>query len=429
MAFFLAGAPMAASQRFGDSETDVFSIGATGQIGVSWVTPLGALQQPLPLTPIDTFPPAGHLAAIGQFGTDSPQTDVFAVDMQGALNVLYAGPPGTSYRRLKINPSETYPPGAPLAAAGQLAKSNVVGVRPLISQTDVFVIGADGGLDVHFVVGEGLWDVVKVGPRGIAPPGTPLAAGMRTITEGFLEVAVQTYLFFVDANGALNAYSVDATGLWQTQVISAQGTFSSTIGDGYRIIWPGTYLAVSQQFGTAQLDLFAIDADGTLNVFSTSGAAWANQKIRPDIKLTPGAPLTASQQFIPGVNQTNLMTFDPSGTMNIFFVQGEGAWDWKTVESWYIQDPSGGPPHLVPMRCSLASSRQFAWPGINSMRLDVLLIDTANQLEIFWVVESGAWQRTVLADQAALPPNGIGSSTNIELHNNCAILSGSKFPL
>jgi hypothetical protein len=34
MSFFVAGASVAASPRFGGSETDVFSVGATGQIGV-----------------------------------------------------------------------------------------------------------------------------------------------------------------------------------------------------------------------------------------------------------------------------------------------------------------------------------------------------------------------------------------------------------
>lgn len=413
MAFFMAGAPMAASQRFGGSETDVFSIGVTGQIGVSWVTPLGELQQPLPITLINAFPPAGYLAAIQQFGIDTPQTDVFAVDVEGALNVLYAGPPGSSYRRLKISASGIYPPGSPLAAAGQLGGSK--SVRPLFKQTDLFIMGPDGGLNVHFA-GEGFWDVVKVGPRGIAAPGTPLAAGVRTIKEGYLEVAVGTYLFFVDGNGALNAYSVDASGLWQTEVISAQGTFAQTISDGDRVIFPGTYLAASQQFGTAQLDVFAVDSRGTLNVFSTSGAGWVNQKIRPDIALTAGAPLTASQQFITGADQTDVMIFDPSGTMNIFSVQGAGAWSWKTV----------GPGRLVPpaLLCQLASSRQFASPNINSMRLDVFFINNANQLEIFWVVENETWQRTVLADQAELPSDGIGSYSNFELHNNCDPIIG-----
>jgi hypothetical protein len=378
----------------------------------------------LPLTPLDTFPPAGYLAAIEQFGTDNPQTDVFAVDMQGTLNVLYAGPPGSSYRRLKINPlGEIYPPGAPLAAAGQLVKSNGVVPRPVIGQTDVFIIGEDKGVNVHFAVGDGVWDLMKVGPRGIAPTGTPLAAGVRTMTEGYLEVAVQTYLFFVDENGALNAYSVDATGLWQTEVISAQNIFERTILAGLTIVDTGTFLAVSQQFGTDQLDVFAVDVFGTLNVFSTSGAGWANQKIRPDIKLSPGTPLTASQQFITGVNQTNVMTFDPSGMMNIFSVQGAGAWNWKTVEPEHPK--TVGPWHDVgPIPCQLASSRQFAAPGINSMRLDVFFIDAANHLEIFWVVESGAWQRTVLADQAALTPSGNVSNMNNELHNNCNHITG-----
>ncbi|MBB5340857.1 hypothetical protein [Tunturiibacter gelidoferens] len=70
--------------------------------------------------------------------------------------------------------------------------------------------------------------------------------------------------------------------------------------------------------------VFAIDVNGTLNVYYTSGAGWASQKILPHIALTPGVPLAASQQFIPGVNQTNLMTFDPSGVLNIFYWRERG---------------------------------------------------------------------------------------------------------
>ena len=61
MSFFVAGASVAASPRFGGSETDVFSVGATGQIGVSWVTGAGAWNEPLPLTPINTFLPGGGI--------------------------------------------------------------------------------------------------------------------------------------------------------------------------------------------------------------------------------------------------------------------------------------------------------------------------------------------------------------------------------
>jgi hypothetical protein len=405
MSFFVAGAHVAASPRFGGSETDVFSIGATGQIGVSWVTAAGAWNQPLPLTPINTFPPGGHLAAIQQFGTAT--TDVFAVDMQGALNVLSAGKPGSSYWRSKLTPPNTYSSGVSVAVAGQRR----VGVIPLpgpLNQTDVFVVGADGGLNVHFVVEGGSWGFMPVGPRNIAPPGTPLGAGTRTSPQGFLE-AYETYAFLVDGTGALNAYSVDHTGVWQHQIISAPGTFP-----------PRTYIAVCEQVGTGnanvgnQLDVFAIDDNGTLNVFYTSGAGWSNQKIHPNIALTPGAPLVASQQFITGVNQTNLMTFAPSGVLQIFYVDGAGAWNRTKL----------APENEVPARCPLACSRQIGSPNNDSMQLDVFFVDSTNGLNIFWVIEGYAWERAVLADQATLPLKGIGSNANIELHNSCADITG-----
>src|SRR5580704_10532399 len=169
MSFFFTGAPIAASQRFGGLETDIFSIGVTGQIGVSWATAAGAWNQPLPLTPINTFPLAGNLAAIQQFGTATPQTDVFAVDMQGTLNVLHAGAPGSSYQRFQIGLPNTYLPGAPLAAAGHPGSLAIQ--TSVLPETDVFVIAKDGGLDVHYVLGGGIWQVMELWPRHIAAPG------------------------------------------------------------------------------------------------------------------------------------------------------------------------------------------------------------------------------------------------------------------
>ncbi|WP_353066430.1 hypothetical protein RBB77_08335 [Tunturibacter psychrotolerans] len=116
-------------------------------------------------------------------------------------------------------------------------------------------------MDVHFVLGSGIWQEVELWPRHIAALGTPVAAA--TQSSGFVELTNQTYAFFVDKTGALNAYSVDNTGIWKRQIISAEGTF-----------WPNTSIAVSQQFGTAdgfvgsqnQLDVFEIDVNSTLNV-------------------------------------------------------------------------------------------------------------------------------------------------------------------
>jgi hypothetical protein len=403
MSFFVAGAPIATSQRFGGMETDVFSIGSTGQIGVSWVTAAGAWQQPLPLCPINTFRPAGHLVAAERFGAPQPQTILFAVDTQGALNYFYAGAPGSSYRRAKRTLPNTYPSGAPLAATGH-PNANARGLANFgVSQIDIFVIGMDGGLDVHHSLANGPWDITQPGPRNITPPGTMVAAGTRTIQRGLLREAVEAYAFFVDNNGALNAYSAEGQNEWQRQVISPERTFP-----------PGTSLAVSQQVGTDQLDVFAVDDQGSLNVFYTTGAGWVSQKIRPDIVLVAGTPVTASQQFITGVNQTNLIAFDPAGKLNIFSVQGAGAWNWQALPA----------PNEVAARCALASSRQFGSPNNNSMQLDVFFIDDNNALNIFWVVEDDGWQNAVLADQARLPLKGIGSNANIELHNNCANILG-----
>jgi len=404
MSFFVGGAPVAACPRAGASETDIFTIGSTGQLAVSWVTGAGAWNQPLPLTPINTFPVGGYVAASQQFGAASPQTDVFAIDAQGALNVLYAGKPGSSFRQLKLTPPNTYSPGSSIAVAGLRSQ----GLKPgPLNQTNVFVMAADGGLNVHFVVESGAWNSMPIGPRNVAALGTPLAAGTRSGGQGLL--SYETFVFFVDVTGALNAYSIGQNGMWQREVISAPGIFEQA-----------SSIAVSQQVGTGnansgnQLDVFAVDAQGTLNVFYTSGAGWSSQKIRPDIVLNPGIPVAASQQFITGVNQTDVMLFDPSGALNIFYVDGAGAWNRTTLAV----------ENIVSFLCPIACSRQIGSPNNDSRQLDVFFVDALNQLNIYWVVEGFAWEHALLADQATLPLKGIGSNANIELHNNCSDITG-----
>jgi hypothetical protein len=84
---FPPGAPIAASQQFGQNQTDVFVVDRNGTLNVAWVVEAGAWSGPAPIGPAGVFPAGAPLAASQQFGLN--QTDVFAVDNNGTLNVAW----------------------------------------------------------------------------------------------------------------------------------------------------------------------------------------------------------------------------------------------------------------------------------------------------------------------------------------------------
>jgi uncharacterized membrane protein YccF (DUF307 family) len=82
------------------------------------------------------------------------QTDVFVVDKNGTLNVMWVVGAGAWNGPAPLGPAGKYSPGAPIAASQQIG----------LSQTDVFVVDKDGLLDVLWVVNAGAW----AGPAVIA---------------------------------------------------------------------------------------------------------------------------------------------------------------------------------------------------------------------------------------------------------------------
>jgi 3-deoxy-D-manno-octulosonic-acid transferase len=231
------------------------------------------------------------------------------------------------------------------------------------NQTDVFVVDRNGQLNVFWVVGEGAWNgPLKIGPAGIAPVvfyPPPIA-----VSQQF--GANQTDVFLIDQNGQLNVFWVVGEGAWNGPLpIGPVG-----------LAVPGSPIAVSQQFGTNQTDVFVIDQNGQLNVFWVVGeGAWNGPlQIGPTGIAAPGISVTVSQQF--GANQTDVFVVDPNGQLNVFWVVGEGAW--------------GGPLKLGPTNLTtpsrIAVSQQF---GAN--QTDVFAVDQNGQVNVFWVLGEGAW--------------------------------------
>ena len=111
-------------------------------------------------------PARAGLAASQQFGWPD-QTDVFVVGSDGTLNVFWATGAGGWNGPQPISAQGFAPPGAYVAA------SEHFGVP---GQTDVFVVGSDGALSVCWVDDYGTWNgPVPLSQPGFAPPGAPLA--------------------------------------------------------------------------------------------------------------------------------------------------------------------------------------------------------------------------------------------------------------
>jgi len=99
-----------------NNQTDVFAVNNNGQLNVAWVLAGSPWSGPTTISPAGLFPPGAPLAASQQFGVPN-QTDVFVVDKNGQLNVLWvlAGSPWSG--PTTISPAGFAPgPGALVAS-------------------------------------------------------------------------------------------------------------------------------------------------------------------------------------------------------------------------------------------------------------------------------------------------------------------------
>jgi hypothetical protein len=378
VSYFVAGGGVAASQQFGGNQTDLFSVDNSGRLNVSWVDNAGPWQGPLPIGPSGLAPGGAFVAASRQFGLT--QTDAFLVDQSGQLNVFWVDGFGVWNGPEKIGPAGIANPGCPLTVSQQFGGN----------QIDVFLIDKNGQLNVFWVDNAGAWNgPEKIGPAGLVKPGSFVAASQQF-------GLIQTDVFLVDEAGQLNVFWVDGFGAWNgPEKIGPAGLAN-----------PGCALAASQQFGGNQTDVFLIDKNGQLNVFWVDNAgAWNGpEKIGPAGIAQPGSLVAASQQF--GLTQTDVFLVDKNGQLNVFWVDGFGAWNGPEKI---------GPAGIANPGCALAASQQFGLP-----QTDVFLVDKNGRLNIFWVDNAGAWNGPLLrADPVAPPAAGLGSNSNYILFNNC----------
>ena len=257
--------------------------------------------------------------------------DITAEEANSVYGELAAGPfePGHSV----IQTFGTVEP-PPFVPGGPFAVSQQIGA----DQTNVYAVNREGQLVVFSAHGSGRWSASKpLGPTGLARQGAPVVASRQFDSNN------RTDVFLMSQDGQLNMFWATGDGDWNgpVQVGPTKVTSDSNTVN----------LAVSRQFGApSHTDVFLVDKHGTLNMLSVLGAGSSSappKLIGPAKSFPVGAPLAASPRF-GAPNQTDVFVVDNQGALNLFSDQGKGSWSAQPA-------PAG----TFPKRAYVAASQRF----------------------------------------------------------------------
>ncbi len=306
------------------------------------------------------YTPGGRFGVSRQAGLD--QTNLYAVSRTGQLDVFSVQGEGRWKFVSRLGEPGLLRPYAAVAASEQFGAGN---------QTGVFAMGQagfDGGgkrkLWMFSVSGAGGWNEPQEISVGSYEPGGALAASRQFGLD-------QTDVFLVDSHGQLSVFSVQGAGTWTAQPLPIG---ASGFAPG------GSPVAASQRFGVAnQTDVFVVDNDGQLNVFSVQGAGtWSGPVTIGSKGIFPQKANIAVSQQSDVSNQTDVFVVDNDGQLNMFWVQGLGNWS----DSVKI----GAKDFAVP-GAPVAATQQFGATN----RTDVFLVDKTGTLHLFWTDGAGLW--------------------------------------
>ena len=148
-------------------------------------------------------------------------------------------------------------------------------------------------------------------------------------------------------------------------------TFSASPRSSYAA---GGGFAVSRQFGTERTNLYVASRTGQIDIFRVEGdGAWRlTTSLGPVALARPYAKIAASERF-GAPAQTDIFLIDQSGYINVASAIGAGAWSTpKRV--------SGGAKNSAVQSGELAASRQ-----IGTNRTDVFFVNANQTLSLVWV--------------------------------------------
>ncbi|MBP2293497.1 hypothetical protein [Azospirillum rugosum] len=249
-----------------------------------------------------------------------------------------------------------------------------------------------------WVTSDGPWSgPAKISGPNFAPPGAYVAASRQFGLD-------QTDVFVVDNTGALSVFWVTNAGPWSGP--------TKITGPGFAK--PGSYIAVSQQIGANQTDVFLVDGTGALNVFwVTNDGPWSGpNKISAPNFAPAGSFIAASQQF--GLNQTDVFVVGNSGALSVFWVTGVGPWSGPTAISASNYAKPGS---------FIAASQQ-----VGANQTDVFLVDGTGTLSVFWVTNDGPWSGPNKISQASFAPAGsfVAATQQVGLNQTDVFVVGNS---
>ncbi len=287
------------------NDTVTVPLNATGQpvsytFTVTAAGPAGSASGAVSVT-VSSLVSGGY--ATPRYGTPR-QTDVFGVTPAGALTVTSATGRG-GWTTAAVTADGFAPPGAAVATSPRYGTAD---------QTDAFVTGTNGAVDLLWANGEGSWHTAPISSPGFAPPGAAIATSPRYGT------ADQTDAFITGTNGAVDLLWANGQGSWHTAPISSPG-FAP----------PGAAIATSPRYGTAdQTDAFITGTNGALNLLRANGeGSWHSMPISAP-RSGPAGTIATSPPC-GAANRTDAFVKGTHGTLNLYWATSRGSWHSKRL--------------------------------------------------------------------------------------------------
>jgi hypothetical protein len=279
------------------------------------------------------------------------------------------------------------PPGAALTCAPPL---------------QIFGVDKTGALTKFVWQQNNTWAGTAMTASGFAPPGAPVVASYRTSGR----YPGHENLFVVGNDGGLWVFSPNAP----PTRISNPWLGPSAVPGGVQLL-PGSFIEAGYQSSGhlpySQLDIFAIDASGTLQIWwESQGSGWHQLPMRNGGGLPPGAPIGVGyQQYSdPGTGsddiqppppgdldspqlgseayfqQLNVYGVDSNGALNVWCVHMSQTWVHAFINAAGQQLPGA----------YIATGNVATWLS------DLFIVNSDGWLQHCAVINQGSWASTVL---------------------------------
>jgi Dual-action HEIGH metallo-peptidase len=276
-----------------------FFVGNDGAIYVSWKADDGAWNNPARLTDPNTVKAGGNLSAV--YYPENEQLEVFFIDAQGALNVMWKAKGTGWFSPVKLSGNNFAPSGAGITSV----------FYPLNNQLEVFFTGNDGSVYLAWKANNGNWNApVPLSPPNTATPGTPISATYYPPND-------QLEVFFVDGSGAFNLAWKAQNGAWNAPVKLTESGFAPA----------GSHIASVLNPQNDQLEVLLVGSNGSVNLFwKANNGAWnPPAQLTPANFASPGINITAAYQ--PLNSQLEVFFSDKDGFLNLLWKAQNGNWN------------------------------------------------------------------------------------------------------